>query len=85
MTTAPQMKPTHKAIKQYYARLEEIAAQRVSHEQAVRDAFKEVLYEASRLRKWRASSIAARVPGSKTSNSPARTGSPRPAGPCRRS
>src|SRR5690242_18773213 len=46
------IKATSKAIRNSYERLDEIAAQGATTEQAVRDASKELLYAAGKLRKW---------------------------------
>jgi len=52
MTPAPLLKATHKSIKAYYERLKEIHDQGASHEGAVREAFKDLLHDAARLKKW---------------------------------
>lgn len=39
MPARPEIKPTHKPIKDYYAALEAYARQRVKHETALRSAF----------------------------------------------
>ncbi len=46
------IKPTHKAITEYYASLQSIAAQNVSHEMAVRRAFRELLVTTAKLHDW---------------------------------
>jgi len=46
------VKPTHKAVKQYYQALEEFAAQGVGHEMAVRSAFQHLLEETGRKAGW---------------------------------
>ena len=46
------LKPTHKAIKQYYQSLEEYKAHRVKHEGALETAFQRLLDAAAHVRHW---------------------------------
>jgi hypothetical protein len=46
------IKPTHKAIKQYYQSLQEYSAQKVTHEGAVETAFQRLLDACARTRGW---------------------------------
>ena len=45
-------KPTHKSITHYYATLESLAQQNVSHEMGLRRAFQELLAETAKLHDW---------------------------------
>lgn len=46
------LKPSAKPVQTYYASLRDLASQNVSHEQAVRAAFQELLSAAARPHKW---------------------------------
>jgi hypothetical protein len=46
------LKPSAKPVQTYYASLRDLAFQNVSHEQAVRAAFQELLSAAARPHKW---------------------------------
>jgi hypothetical protein len=46
------IKPTHKAITTYYATLQDLAAQNVSHEMGLRGAFQQLLTETAKLHDW---------------------------------
>lgn len=50
--SALKLKPEHKAVKDYYAALEQFASLGVSHETAVRQAFQSLLEVCARQRKW---------------------------------
>ena len=50
MPAASLIKPTHKAIKQYYQSLQEYSAQKVTHEGAVETAFQRLLDATARVR-----------------------------------
>ena len=52
MATAFTVKPTHKAVKSYYAALEAYAGQMVEHEGALRSAFQNLLSETGRKVHW---------------------------------
>ena len=52
MASAPQVKPTHKAVKTYYAALATYADQNVEHEGALRSAFQNLLSETGRKVGW---------------------------------
>ena len=52
MPSAPHVKPTHKAIKTYYAALATYADQSVEHEGALRSAFQNLLSETGRKVGW---------------------------------
>jgi predicted helicase len=52
MSHAPLIKPTHKAITAYYATLQDLAAQNVSHEMGLRGAFQHLLTETAKLHDW---------------------------------
>lgn len=49
---AALIKPTHKAIKQYYQSLKEYSALKVTHEGAVETAFQRLLDAGARTRNW---------------------------------
>ena len=48
----PNLKPTHKSVKDYYAALERFAQLGVRHESAVRAAFQTPLEQCARQRGW---------------------------------
>jgi hypothetical protein len=48
--TPTSIKPTHKSVVAYYAKLREYAGQGVGHETALRSAFQNLLAETARLR-----------------------------------
>lgn len=52
MPAKPEIKPTHKPIKDYYAALAAYAKQRVKHETALRSAFQNLLAETGRKVGW---------------------------------
>lgn len=52
MSQGPQVKPTHKAVKTYYADLAAYADQSVSHEGAVRSAFQNLPADMGRKFGW---------------------------------
>ncbi|MFH1747367.1 MAG: N-6 DNA methylase, partial [Planctomycetota bacterium] len=52
MSTGHQVKPTHKAVKDYYAALRTYAGQQVAHEGAVRSAFQNLLADTGRKFGW---------------------------------
>ncbi len=52
MATASEVKPTHKAVKSYYAALETYADHSVEHEGALRSAFQNLLTETGRKVGW---------------------------------
>ncbi len=52
MAAASKVKPTHKAVKNYYAALATYADQSVEHESAVRSAFQNLLSETGRKDGW---------------------------------
>ncbi len=52
MATASKVKPTHKAVKNYYAALATYADQSVGHEGALRSAFQNLLAETGRKHGW---------------------------------
>jgi len=52
MSKGTQVKPTHKAVKEYYAALERYAGQKVAHEGAVRSAFQNLLADSGRKFGW---------------------------------
>ncbi|MBI1389249.1 MAG: N-6 DNA methylase [bacterium] len=52
MQAKNQFTPKHKIIKKYYQEMREYDAQRVTHESAVRDAFKRLLFDAASARGW---------------------------------
>ena len=52
MATSPTIKPTHKSITAYYATLESLAQQNVSHEMGLRRAFQELLADTAKLHDW---------------------------------
>ncbi|MCI0637660.1 MAG: hypothetical protein L0Y72_08415 [Gemmataceae bacterium] len=52
MSETALIKPTHKAIKQYYQSLKEYRAHKVTHEGAVETAFQRLLDSTSRVRNW---------------------------------
>ena len=52
MPTASKVKPTHKAVKAYYAALETYADQSVEHEGVLRSAFQNLLADAGRKVGW---------------------------------
>jgi hypothetical protein len=52
MSKSPQLKPTHKSIKDYYDALAEYRGANVGHEMAVRSAFQNVLAETARSHGW---------------------------------
>ena len=52
MPTGPQVKPTHKAVKAYYAALDSYAERSVAHEGAVRSAFQNLLADTGRKYGW---------------------------------
>ncbi len=52
MPTAPKVKPTHKAVKNYYAALETYADHSVEHEGALRSAFQNLLADTGRKVGW---------------------------------
>ena len=52
MAKGTQVKPTHKAVKEYYAALERYAGQKVAHEGAVRSAFQNLLADSGRKFGW---------------------------------
>ena len=52
MPSVPQVKPTHQAVKRYYAALATYVDQSVEHEGAVRSAFQNLLSETGRKVHW---------------------------------
>ena len=52
MPSAPHVKPTHKAVKTYYAALATYADQSVEHEGALRSAFQNLLSDSGRKVRW---------------------------------
>ena len=52
MATAPQIKPTHKAVKSYYDALATYADQSARHEGALRSAFQNLLSETGHKVGW---------------------------------
>jgi hypothetical protein len=48
----PTIKPTHKAILAYYAALQDLTAQNVSHEMGLRRAFQTLLADTAKLADW---------------------------------
>ncbi len=52
MATASEVKPTHKAVKSYYAALETYADHSVEHEGALRSAFQNLLADTGRKVGW---------------------------------
>ena len=52
MPARPQVKPTHKPVKDYYAALEAYADQSVAHEGALRSAFQNLLADTARKFGW---------------------------------
>ena len=52
MPSAPQVKPTHQAVKRYYAALATYADQSVEHEGALRSAFQNLLSDTGRKAGW---------------------------------
>ena len=52
MPIAATIKPTHKAIKEYHQRLQELSDQNVAHEGALRSAFQSLLTDTGRQHGW---------------------------------
>jgi hypothetical protein len=52
MPAAVLIKPTHKAIKQYYQSLKEYSARKVTHEGAVETSFQRLLGACAHSRGW---------------------------------
>ncbi len=50
--TGIELKPTHKAVKDYYTALDRLRQQDAFHEMAVRSAFQSLLADTARKRKW---------------------------------